>query len=68
VQQRFVISSDRSLQEKTDDDDEELRLESDEEGDGGCHDGNEDIMDLEDMGDYIESSSPTKVASLSGDR
>lgn len=42
--------------------DEELRIESDDDDDaGGCKSGNDDIMDLEDMGDYIETSHPTKV-------
>lgn len=39
-----------------------LLMESDDDDDaGGCKNGTEDIMDVEDMGDYIETSLPTKV-------
>lgn len=42
--------------------DEELRIESDDDDEaGGCKNGNDDIMDLEDMGDYIETSVSGKV-------
>lgn len=60
----------KTLSDKTDQtteveqngDDEELRIESDDDDEvGGCKNGNDDIMDLEDMGDYIETSHPTKV-------
>jgi tRNA wybutosine-synthesizing protein 1 len=35
---------------------EELRIESDDDDEaGGCKNGNDDIMDLEDMGDYVET-------------
>ena len=41
---------------------EELRIESDDDYEaGGCKNGNDDIMDLEDMGDYVETSFVTKV-------
>lgn len=43
-----------------------MRIESDDDDDaGGCNNPNEEIMDLEDMGDYMESASPTKVRSRS---
>jgi len=43
--------------------DEEPRIESDDEDEaGGCKSGNDDIMDLEDMGEYMENSTPTKAS------
>jgi tRNA wybutosine-synthesizing protein 1 len=45
-----------------DEEEEELRIESDDDDEaGGCKNGNDDIMDLEDMGDYVETSFVTKV-------
>ncbi|CAF3759087.1 unnamed protein product [Rotaria sp. Silwood1] len=42
---------------------EQLRIESDDDDEdgGGCKNGNDDIMDLEDMGDYMETHSPNKT-------
>ncbi|CAF4099918.1 unnamed protein product, partial [Rotaria magnacalcarata] len=39
----------------------EVLIESDDDDEGGNKDGEEDVMDLEDMGDYIETSLPTKA-------
>jgi hypothetical protein len=40
-----------------------LRIESDDDDEGGCKTGNDDVMDLEDMGDYIETTNLTVVRS-----
>ena len=54
--------TDQTMEVEQNGNDEELRIESDDDDDvGGCKSGNDDIMDLEDMGDYIETSHPTKV-------
>ena len=45
--------------------DDESRIESDDDDAGGCNNPNEEIMDLEDMGDYMESSLPAKVKNRS---
>ncbi|CAF0879055.1 unnamed protein product [Adineta ricciae] len=44
------------------DDNEQERIESDDDDEaGGCKNGGDDVMDLEDMGDYIENTSITKT-------
>ena len=55
-------TTDPTVEVKQNGDDDELRIESDDDDDaGGCKNGNDDIMDLEDMGDYVETSFSTKV-------
>ena len=45
-----------------DEEEDEVRIESDDDDEaGGCKNGNDDIMDLEDMGDYVETSFVIKV-------
>ncbi|CAF0972809.1 unnamed protein product [Adineta steineri] len=62
---KTVTNGDHSIKNddnNNDDDEEEPRIESDDDDEaGGCKDGNDDIIDLEDMGEYMENSSPTKT-------
>ncbi|CAF2824018.1 unnamed protein product [Rotaria sp. Silwood2] len=53
-------NNEHSIEKK--DNGEQLRIESDDDDeDGGCKNGNDDVMDLEDMGDYMETHSPNKT-------
>ncbi|CAF3681412.1 unnamed protein product [Rotaria sordida] len=55
-----LTNNDHPIEKK--ENDEQLRIESDDDDeDGGCKNGNDDIMDLEDMGDYMATHSPTKT-------
>ena len=55
-----ILSCESLLQKN--DHDEHTRIESDDDDEaGGCKNGNDEIMDLEDMGDYIETATATKV-------